>query len=165
MNSAGIRFISLKGIWRLLLTIAGVSAEERGDKYLEPIDLVKAIYIVDLEHVAEYWDDWKNFEKFVLSMPLIQGKKHFFIHRQEYLFRYWSTARENPGQFMFVHTPSPNILEVAEMARELVESRGDENLAPTSCDFLYCACIKDSELSKQLHASTRAAAGGGNPDG
>jgi hypothetical protein len=54
-----------EGPWLLLMMVSGYAAMERESEQTEPIDLIKALYIVDLEHLAKFWDDWEGFEKLV----------------------------------------------------------------------------------------------------
>jgi hypothetical protein len=40
---------------------------------IEPRDLVKAIYMVDLEHVSSLWNGWEAFEAFVMGETFGNG--------------------------------------------------------------------------------------------
>lgn len=61
------------------------TAMERGSDIIEPIDLLKAIYVVDLEHVAAYWYDWERFESIVSNQQLENGQFKVYINRMSYL--------------------------------------------------------------------------------
>jgi hypothetical protein len=152
-GQAAIKLVSVEGIWRLLLRFAGVSAEERGQGSMEFIDLIVAIYIVDLEHIVGYWDDWRNFETFVLNVPLLGGRRRPYLHRLEHMFRVWNASREAAGQLTFYPPPSADFLKVVDGARELAHARGGESFAPTSLDFLYSICCNDPPLSDLLQKS------------
>jgi hypothetical protein len=41
-----------EGPWPLLMMVSGYAAMERESEKIDPIDLIKALYIVDLEHCA-----------------------------------------------------------------------------------------------------------------
>jgi len=47
---------------------------ERGSELIEPRDLIKAIYIADLEHVSAFWDAWEGFERLVNDEVLANGR-------------------------------------------------------------------------------------------
>jgi hypothetical protein len=49
------------GVLVLLFMVSGYAAMERGSEMIELRDLVEAIYIADLEHVQEFWNDWQGF--------------------------------------------------------------------------------------------------------
>jgi hypothetical protein len=149
-GSAIGKLVELNGIWNLLLRFASVSAEERGQGSIDTIDLVLAIYIVDLEHVMKFWDDWTHFESFILNIPLIDGRRRVYLHRSEHLFRIWSAAREAEGKLTFYPPPSRGMLAIVESAQELVQARNEEGLAPTSLDFLYAVCSTDPGMSEVL---------------
>ena len=70
---------------------------ERGSELIEPRDLLKAIYIADLEHVSVFWNDWEGFERFVTSEKLAQGVSQTYINRTLYLFRLEMMSSENAG--------------------------------------------------------------------
>ncbi|HEY4049286.1 MAG TPA: hypothetical protein VGM27_20690 [Acidobacteriaceae bacterium] len=150
MDSVMVKLVSIEGVWLQLLPSSGWSAMERGSEFIEPIDLVKAIYIVDLEHVAMYWDDWRNYEAFILEIRLADGRKPGYINRiQKYLD--WRLAlRENPGEFVRHAPPSPDVQEIAFAAQRLASARSGEVGTPTSCDLLFCACSRDPGLSEAL---------------
>jgi hypothetical protein len=152
-TSATSKFLELKGIWNLLLLFAGVSAEERGQGSMDSIDLVVAIYLADLEHVISCWDDWRHFEKFVLNVPLMGGRKRAYLHRWEHFFRIWSAIREAEGELTFCPPPSQGMVAIVKMVQEIVRARDEEGIAPTSLDFLYAICLTDSELSEELQGA------------
>lgn len=150
MDSVMVKLISIEGVWLHLLPISGYSAMERGSELIEPIDLVKAIYIVDLEHVTRYWDDWQNFEAFILKIPLADGRRVGYINRTRQYMNVHLAMRENPGQFVPFAPPSPEVQEIAFAARKLAHARGGEDEQPSSCDLLFCACSRDHSLSEAL---------------
>jgi uncharacterized repeat protein (TIGR03803 family) len=47
----------------------------RGSELIEPRDLIKAIYVADLEHVSSFWTDWEGFERLVTDANESQGNK------------------------------------------------------------------------------------------
>jgi hypothetical protein len=150
MNDPMFQLVSMEGVWHLLLSMSGMSAMERGSNLIEPLDLVKAIYIVDLEHVSMFWDDWRNYEKFISEIPLVSGRKGGYINRTQKLLQSYMLGRENPGQFVVLATPSQILQDIAFSARKLAQARGGEEELPSSCDLLYCACSEDVSLSEAL---------------
>ena len=48
-----LKQVDAGGVLPLLFMVSGYVAMERGSEFIEPRDLVKAIYIVDLEHVGQ----------------------------------------------------------------------------------------------------------------
>lgn len=150
MNDPTVQMIAIEGVWRDLFPMSSWSAEERGSQLTEPIDLVKAIYIVDLEHVSLYWDDWQKYEKFVSSIRLANGRKTGFINRMERVITAHLERRENPGHFVRMMPPSPEMQEIVLAAQEMARNRAEEDRAPSSPEFLYCACAQDSGLSESL---------------
>jgi hypothetical protein len=59
----------------LLLAVSGYATMERGSELIEPRDLIKAIYVADLEHVSSFWTDWEGFERLVTDANESQGNK------------------------------------------------------------------------------------------
>ena len=47
-----LKQVDAGGVLPFLFMVSGYAAMERGSEFIEPRDLVKAIYIVDLEHVS-----------------------------------------------------------------------------------------------------------------
>jgi hypothetical protein len=153
MNHPIVQLVSMEGVWHHLFSMCGMSAMERGAKLIEPIDLVKAIYIVDLEHVSMFWNDWRNYEKFVSEVILANGRKGGYINRTERILQLYMIGRENPGQFAFMMTPSPMLQDIVFSARKLAQERSGEDEPPSSCDLLYCTCSQDAGLSEALKQS------------
>ena len=85
MNTATLRLEDSAGVWPTLMMVSGYAAMERDSETIEVIDLVKAIYIVDLEHVARFWDDWEQFEELVSNQRLGNGMNKIYINRTLYL--------------------------------------------------------------------------------
>ena len=136
-----------------LLPVSGWCAEHRGAKLSEPIDLVKAIYLMDLEHVSKYWDSWENFEAFVIDIPLAEGRKVTYINRAREQLKIFMAGRDEPGTFVSFAPPSLQVQEIVYAARELAASCGRGHLPPRSCDFLLCVCRQDRSLSEALQKS------------
>ena len=150
MDNPAVKLISIKGVWWDLSMVSAWSARQRGSKFIEPIDLVKAIYIVDLEHVSRYWNDWLNYETFVTDIPLAEGKKDRYINRFYQALQLQLEMREVPGQFVPLASPSSDIQEIVFAAQRLAQARGGEEEVPSSCDILFCACSHDPGLSEAL---------------
>lgn len=144
--------IEIGGVWRVLFPVSGMCAEQRGSSTIEPIDIVKAIFVVDLERVSMYWDNWQDFEKFVLDVPLADGRKQDYINRFLYLMSWHLAHRDNAGQLMFFPPPSSLVQGIVLAAQELASARS-QDLPPSSRDFLLCACRQDQGLSEALQKS------------
>lgn len=144
---------SIGGIWFDLLPVSGDCAELRGSPFVEPIDLVKAIYIVDLEHVAMFWDDWRNFEAYLSRLKLANGEETGFINRIKMQLASHLAAKMNPGQFLPFPPPSNEVKELVFEARGLASTRAGRDVAPTSCDLLFCICARDPKMSSTLQTS------------
>jgi hypothetical protein len=143
---------TIGGVFRDLLPVSGWCAMQRELKISEPIDLVKAIYLVDLEHVSKYWSDWEDFESFIMEIPLAGGQKVMYINRARELFDLFMAGRDDPGrQFVTFALPSLQVQDIVLAAKELALARG-KNL-PSSCDLLLCACRQDQSLSEALQES------------
>ncbi|HMG86730.1 MAG TPA: hypothetical protein VK574_13445 [Terracidiphilus sp.] len=145
-----MRLLEVGGIVSLLLPISGLSAELRSSETIEPIDLVKAIYIVDLEHVAMYWNDWRNFEKFVLCIPLTDGKVHSYLNRMEQYLAWQLALRENAGQLMTYPNPSQIVRQIVFDAEQIAGERERKKIPPSSCDLMFSVCKHDRSLSETL---------------
>jgi hypothetical protein len=145
---------TMGGIFHELLPISGWCAMQRGSNSSEAIDLVKAIYLVDLEHVSKYWSSWEDFEEFIIGIPLAGGRKISYINRSRELFESFMAGRDEPAiQFVSFATPSLQLQEIVLAARELAFSRSQNSLPPRSCDFLHCICKQDKDLSQALQES------------
>lgn len=144
---------TIGGVFHDLLPVSGWCAMQRESKVSEPIDLIKAIYLVDLEHVSKYWSDWEGFEAFILQIPLAGGRKVSYINRARELFELFMAGREEPGrQFVTFALPSLQVQEIVLAAKELATAHG-RDLPPSSCDLLLCVCRKDQGLSEALQKS------------
>lgn len=141
-----------RGVWQYLLQIGGCAAMERRSDSIELIDLVKAIYIVDLEHVADFWTHWEDFERFVLKIGT-RRRPISYLNRTLYLFAAHQAATDAPGTFISKGKVSEALKEVVVAVKRVVALRGGEEEAITSRDFLYCACMQDSSLRAELQAS------------
>jgi hypothetical protein len=140
------------GVLVLLFMVSGYAAMERGSEMIELRDLVKAIYVADLEHVQEFWNDWQGFEKFVTSEKLANGVTETYINRTLYLVRVELISRDNPGGFIGLGRPSLALRETVASARKLVSERVGPS-SPDSRDLLFCACCQDPELLEALRES------------
>jgi hypothetical protein len=61
------------GVFPLLMQLSGHVAMEGGSEWIEPLDLIKAIYIAGLEHVSAFWSSWEGFERLVNEQKLANG--------------------------------------------------------------------------------------------
>ena len=136
-----------------LLPVSGWCAEHRGAKLSEPIDLLKAIYLIDLEHVSKYWDSWENFEAFILDIPLAEGRKLTYINRARAQFKIFMLGREEPGSFVSLAPPSLQVQEIVYAAQQMAASRSGDHVPPRSCDLLFCICQQNESLSEALQKS------------
>jgi len=144
-------FASIEGVWRYILPMSGLCAIDRGSKAIESVDLLKAIYIVDLEHVSEYWDNWQSYERFVMKIPLADGRKQRYINRTIQLLKLHDTGRHEPGQLVPFAPLSETLQKAIQAVRAVIRDRAGE--PPSSCDFLYCICQIDHELREALSQS------------
>lgn len=131
------------GVLPLLLRVSGYAAMERGSELIEaiiePIDLLKAIYIVDLEHVARFWDDWEGFEKLVTNLSLGNGLSRVYINRMSYLiYLEMSLAASPTDKIRLFGSASPEFQEIVTAARALATKREGIASTPTSRDLLFC---------------------------
>ena len=134
----------------LLLLVSGYAAQERGASVIEPKDLLKAIYIVDLEHVQAYWDNWEDFERIISGEGLMEGGSGY-INRTVYLIRVVIDQNEAPsGCFRGVGHPSEAVSRIVEDARTLANKRTRALSTPSSRDLLVSMCAQDPSLSKIL---------------
>ncbi len=141
------------GVWPLLLQVSTFAAKERGSDQIESRDLVKAIYIADLEHVSGFWNDWEGFERFVKGEKLAHGGTATYINRIVYLVRIELAMRDSAEGCIELTRISPMLQEVVVKARKLArESLGDA-AAPSSQELLYAVCSLDHELSESLQRS------------
>jgi len=144
---------TIPGVFNDLLPVCGWCAMQRGAKISETIDLVKAIYLVDLEHISKYWSDWQSFEAFIMEIPLAGGRKVSYINRAREQFEIFMAGREKPGQqFTAFAPPSSQIGEIVLAAQQQASTRGLD-LPPSSCDLLLCACRQDRGLAEALQKS------------
>lgn len=138
------------GIWGTLLSISSWIAKERGSKSIDLRDFVIAIYIVDLEHTARYWDDWENFEKFVIQARRSDHRSSAYLNRTLYLFETQLAARENPGLAIASLEVTEALREAIVRARTFAKNRGGGNRSATSCDFLLSICMQEPSLCIDL---------------
>ena len=150
MSDEAFQILFIEGVWRDLFPVSGWSAMQRGCAATEPIDLVKAIYIVDLEHTSRYWNDWQDYETFVLGIPLVDGRKVAYINRIQESLHLHLAARENPGQLVTFPPPSAAVQKIIFAADKIAKARAGEDQSPSSCDLLYCTCSQDPVLSESL---------------
>lgn len=140
-------------ICTVLLTMSGYAAMERDSSLIEPRDLVKAIYIVDLEHVSKFWDDWECFETLVSQEKLGNGLSIVHINRFLYLSNLYSLMKEDKQLYPPIGTVSPALKEIFVAARRIAAERAGVLTSPTTRDLLYCICMQDAELSAALRKS------------
>ena len=142
------------GPWPLLMMVSGYAAKERDSEVIEPIDLVKALYIVDLEHLAKFWNDWEGFEKLVSDQRLANGQSKIYINRMHYLIYVEQIrASHQPDKIHLFGSPSPKFLEIVNAARTLATKREGTPSTPTSRDLLFCTCSHDIGLRTALEES------------
>ena len=141
------------GVYPLLLQVSGYAAMERGSDLIEPQDLVKAIYIVDLEHVAAFWSAWEGFERLVNDQRLANGRSATYTNRTLYLIRIEAAMRDSPDGFIGLGNPSPILQKIVARARDLASERSDVTVTPSSRELLFATCCLDSELSQFLQKS------------
>lgn len=136
----------------MLLAVSGYAAMERGSESVEPRDLLKAIYVVDLEHVSKFWDDWEGFEGLVKKGKLATGATGNYLNRTLYLVRVQALMERNPDSAFEFGRASQSLLDVVAAARKGVTNREGSG-TPSSKDLLYAICSHDTELAGALKAS------------
>jgi hypothetical protein len=141
------------GVFPLLLQVSGHAAMERGSEWIEPLDLTKAIYIADLEHVSAFWNAWEGFERLVNDQKLANGHSGIYINRTLYLVRVELAMREIPEGFIELRRASPPLLKIVATARKFASERSGAVATPSSRDLLFAACSLDPELSESLQKS------------
>ena len=140
-------------ICSVLLLMSGYSAMERGSGLIEPLDLIKAIYVVDLEHVSKFWRNWENFEEFIASIKIGNGLKVIHINRFLYLARLYSLMSEEKQVYPLMGRVSPALSEIFSAARKVASARFGYPISPTSSDLLFCLCKQDASLAAALRNS------------
>ena len=156
MNTGMLRLEDPAGVWPTLMMVSGYAAMERDSETIEVIDLVKAIYIVDLEHVARFWDDWEQFEELVSNQRLGNGMNKIYINRTLYLQNLQLSVRESdPGksQIMILGSPSPKYLEIINTARAIASKREGAAAPFTTRDLLFSICSQDHDMLVALQKS------------
>jgi hypothetical protein len=148
-----LKLVDTGGVVPLLFMVSGYAAMERGSETIEPYDLIKAIYIVDLEHVSMFWDNWEGFERLVSKERGVGGLPDIYINRTLYLVRLEAMSRENAGSFVGIGRPSQAFQAIVAAARTIASERAGCPGTPSSRDLLFCACSVDPELSAALQAS------------
>jgi hypothetical protein len=142
------------GPWPLLMMVSGYAAMERGSEQTEPIDLLKALYVVDLEHLAKFWDDWEGFEELVSNQRLANGQSKIYINRMQYLIYLEQIRASHEPNKIYLHPPvSPKLEEIVNAARALASKREGAPSTPTSRDLLICTCSHDPGLRTALQES------------
>lgn len=143
-----------KSLLLLVLLISGYAALERGSTLIEPRDLIKAIYIVDLEHVQTYWGNWEGFESLVSGRDSAEVRPEY-INRAVYLARVEIDQSRGPeGCFRGVGNLSEVVREMIGDARTLASERVGGPSTPSSRDLLFSIYARDPSLSKALQNSS-----------
>jgi len=146
--------IDVGGVFPLLLMISGHAAMERGSEWIEPLDLIKAIYIADLEHVSAFWDVWEGFETLVNDQKLANGYSVTYINRTLYLIQIQLAMRDSPsGTFVGFGKAALTLQNVVSLARKIASDRSGATATPSSRDFLFATCSVVPELSESLQKS------------
>jgi hypothetical protein len=141
------------GVFPLLLQVSGYAAMERGSELIEPRDLIKAIYIADLEHVSAFWIAWEGFERLVNDQKLANGRSATYINRTIYLIRLELAMREIPEGVIELRRVSPTLERMVTAARKFASDRLGAATTPSSRDLLFAACSLDPELADSLRKS------------
>ena len=144
--------IDVGGVCPLLFVVSGYAATQRGSQLIEPRDLIKAIYIVDLEHVKKFWSDWEGFEKLVSNELRSAGRAPIYINRIWFLLQIQLVKGESDS-ITTLGRPSPGLVELVAAARKLASGRANIEASPSSQDLLFTACSQDQELSSALQLS------------
>lgn len=143
----------VRGVWFDLLPVSAECAELRGSEVIALIDVVKAIYVVDLEHVSMFWDDWRNFEAYLCTIELADGTVSGFINRAKLHLTAYIESRMDPGLVIPHVAISDDVSAVVLDANSLARSRSGTDTPATSCDILFCICRRSLQLSSSLQES------------
>jgi hypothetical protein len=139
------------GVWPLLLTVSGYVAMERSSQWVESRDLLKAIYVADLEHVSFFWDDWQGFESLVAGFPGGYVNRLFYLLTIHLMGR--DASPEGSGFAAVLGQPTQELLGILDDARQLAIKNRGVNGTPSSRELLFCVCSADPELSEALQKS------------
>jgi hypothetical protein len=144
------------GIWPFIMAMSGYVSKMRGSETIEPTDLLKAIYIADLEHVAMLWDDWERFENLVSNQQLFAGQTGVYINRTLEIINLQLSLRGPESQDaakFFAGAPSKKVKEIVTTARSLASIRGGDIRPFTTRDLLFSICSCDQEMQTVLEQS------------
>jgi hypothetical protein len=139
-------------LWTLLAHVSGYLAIARGSMLIEPQDVIKAIYIVDLEHVARFWDDWEGFEEFVSKLPG-SGASEGYVNRIDSLIHVQLAMKKKGSGLHILGRFSESVRKILAAAQKLASERVGAPRTLSSRDLLFCACSLDPELSRALQES------------
>jgi hypothetical protein len=138
-----------EGVWPLLVLFSGYSAMQRNSELIEPCDLIKAIYIVDLEHVVSFWDNWENFERLVSAKEFGADSPVVYFNRFIYLLTVQLMLRDISGGITFGRL-SPAVQEILAAAKDLPRKQARPSSFISSRDLLFCTVNQSEELSSIL---------------
>jgi hypothetical protein len=148
-----LKTADLGGVCPLLFAASGYAALQRGSASIEIQDLIRAIYIVDLEHVAKFWIDWEGFERFVSAQLGSAGRPETYINRIWFLIQLQLAAAREEGTLTPLARPSVELAQVVAAARDLASKRSGNPSTPSSGDLLFCVCSREPSLAAGLRAS------------
>jgi hypothetical protein len=152
MNGLTLKTEDEGTVWPLLMMASGYAAMERGSESIELRDLLKAIYIVDLEHASRYWSSWEMYETLVSGPKISAGPRAAYINRILYLVRLDTFWREEEGLKVLGHA-SNQLLEVLTHARSIATERNGVPASPSTKDLLFAIFSADPEISGMLQES------------
>lgn len=138
--------IDVDGVLPLLVLVAGFCTLERGSQSIEPIDLLKAMYIADFDHVAPCWANWEDLERFVL------GGSRTFVNRTLLLIQIHSAQRD-PGESKELARVSSIVNRIVAEARKFANERVGSPSTPSTRELLYHMCSLDEQMSAALQKS------------
>jgi hypothetical protein len=148
-----LKRVDVEGVLPLLLSVSGYAAMERRSNIVEPCDLLKAIYIVDLEHVSMFWRDWEGFERLVLGERPGSRSSGKYVNRVLYLNQVQALMRARPNTAFEFGRASKSLLENVDAARKFAEDREGSGSTPSSRDLLLAIYSQDRVLAVSLKAS------------
>jgi hypothetical protein len=133
----------LTGILPYLRLASGLGAAGRQSLVIEVQDLVYAVYMIDLEHVARYWQDTEDFERVAaLGRTIVPPRFVFCCRLADLMFH------ENFG--VSGSSGSSEFNEVISHAKHVAQLRGAEAWV-TSHDILWAILSQPGlEIAKSL---------------
>jgi hypothetical protein len=138
------------GVLPLLLTVAGYAALERSSDSIESSDLLKALYVVDLEHISAFYRNWQDLETLVTKQGLTGGNSGRYLNRTLYLVEAHKLPETSSGSLLIFGQASDGLRRIVYHARKFAADREQTPATPTSKDLLLSIILNDPKLGAEL---------------